>query len=76
MAAIILTFIPAMGTFIVSNILGGANYMLVGNLIEQQFLGVGDLPFGATISFVLITLTVISVFMLRRHEKEKAVEGA
>lgn len=69
MAAIILTFIPAMGTFIVSNILGGAKYMLVGNLIEQQFLGVGNLPFGAAISFVLIVLTIASVYTLRRHEK-------
>ncbi len=73
-AAIILTFIPAMGTFIVSNILGGSKYMLVGNLIEHEFLGVGDLPFGAAISFVLIILTIVSVFMLRRHEK--AVEAA
>ncbi len=73
-AAIILTFIPAMGTFIVSNILGGSKYMLVGNLIEHEFLGVGDLPFGAAISFVLIVLTIVSVFMLRRHEK--AVEAA
>lgn len=74
MAAIILTFIPAMGTFIVSNILGGSKYMLVGNLIEHEFLGVGDLPFGAAISFVLIILTIVSVFLLRRHEK--AVEAA
>jgi spermidine/putrescine transport system permease protein len=68
-AAILLTFIPAMGTFIVSNILGGAKYMLVGNLIEQQFLGVGDLPFGAAISFVLIVLTIVAVVILRRYER-------
>jgi ABC-type spermidine/putrescine transport system permease subunit I len=34
-----------------------------------QFLGVGDLPFGAMISFVLILLTIISVYLLRRHDR-------
>lgn len=69
-AAIILTFIPAMGTFVISDMLGGANYMLVGNLIQQQFGGSRDLPFGSSISFVLMILTMISVFLLRKHEKK------
>lgn len=74
MAAVILTFIPAMGTFVVSDMLGGANYMLVGNLIQQQFVTSRDLPFGSAISLVLMGLTIVCVFMLRRQEKK--VEAA
>lgn len=67
-AAVILTFIPAMGTFVVPDMLGGANYMLVGNLIQQQFGASRDLPFGSAISMVLMLLTLICVFSLRRYE--------
>ena len=50
---VILTFIPAMGMFVVPDLLGGAKYMLVGNLIQQQFGASRDWPFGAAISLGL-----------------------
>ncbi len=67
--AIILTFIPAMGAFVVPDLLGGAKYMLVGNLIQQQFGASRDWPFGATVSFGLMILTLIGLFLLRRKNK-------
>ena len=69
---IILTFVPAMGMFVVPDMLGGAKYMLVGNLIQQQFGSSRDWPFGAAISIGLMVLTMVSLQIYRR--KFKGVE--
>jgi spermidine/putrescine transport system permease protein len=65
--ALILTFIPAMGMFVVPDLLGGARTMLVGNVIQQQFGPSRDLPFGATMSLGLMALTLVGLFLLRRY---------
>jgi spermidine/putrescine transport system permease protein len=67
---VILTFVPAMGMFVVPDLLGGAKYMLVGNLIQQQFGTSRDWPFGAAISMGLMVLTMISLQLYRRRGKE------
>ena len=69
-AAFILTFIPAIGMFVVSDLLGGAKYMLVGNLIQQQFGASRDWPFGAAICLVLILLTLLGLLGLGRRGRE------
>jgi len=58
-AGTILTFIPAMGMFVVSNLLGGAKTILIGNVIQNQFLTARDWPFGAAASMVLMLLTMV-----------------
>ncbi len=65
--AVLLTFVPAVGMFVISSRLGGGNFMLVGNLIQQQFGVSRDFPFGAAISLVLILLTLAGLVVLRRH---------
>ena len=67
---VILVFVPTMGMFIVPNLLGGSKYMLVGNLIQQQFGPSRDWPFGAAISMALMVLTMISLQLYRRRSKE------
>lgn len=69
---VILTFVPAMGMFVVPDLLGGAKYMLVGNLIQQQFGASRDWPFGAAISMGLMVLTMVSLHIYRRRSKEIA----
>jgi len=59
---IILTFVPAIGMFVVPDMLGGAKYMLVGNLIAQQFGTSRDWAFGAAISMGLMLLTLASLY--------------
>ena len=66
-AATILTFIPAMGAFVVPDLLGGAKYWLVGNLIQQQFGVSRNLPFGAAVSLALLVLTLAGLFLFRRR---------
>ncbi len=55
-----LVFIPVLGMFAIPDILGGTRDMLIGNLIKDQFLGVRDWPFGATLS-ILLTLAVLGL---------------
>ncbi len=66
---VILTFVPAMGMFVVPDLLGGAKYMLVGNLIQQQFGSSRDWAFGAAISIGLMILTMFSLYLYRRKNK-------
>ncbi len=62
-----LVFIPSLGNFIVPDLLGGAKVVMIGNLVEQQFLSARNWPFGAALS-VMIMLVMFSliVFYLRR----------
>jgi len=71
--AVILTFIPAMGVFVVPDLLGGAKYMLVGNLIQQQFGQSRDWPFGAAVSLALMILTLAGLLLLRKRGDTEAV---
>ena len=68
---ITLTFIPAMGMFVIPDMLGGAKYMLIGNLIQQQVTTSMDLPFGSMVSLALMSLTVIILFLTRTRNMDK-----
>ncbi len=63
---LILTFIPAMGAFVIPDLLGGGRYWMLGNLIQHQFGVSRDFPFGAAVSLVLTLLTLIGLLVLRR----------
>ncbi len=66
-AGTILVFIPVMGTFIVSDILGGRNVVLIGNLIQRQFLDARDPAFGSAASLILMVMTLlITLFYTRK----------
>jgi spermidine/putrescine transport system permease protein len=58
-AGSILVFIPAMGMFVVPDLMGGAKTILVGNLIRNQFLTARDWPFGSAASMLLLALTLV-----------------
>ena len=54
---IILVFIPCLGSFLTPDMLGGANAIMIGNVIERQFKAANDWPFGSAISFLLMYVT-------------------
>lgn len=56
-SGIILVFIPCLGTFLTPDLLGGANAIMIGNVIERQFKAANDWPFGAALSFILMYAT-------------------
>lgn len=57
----LMVFIPAIGYFFISDILGGGKVMIIGNLIKNQFLTARNWPFGAAISIFLILITLLLV---------------
>jgi len=66
-AGTILVFVPVMGTFIVSDILGGRQVLLVGNLIQRQFLDARNPAFGSAAAILLMALTlVVTLYYTRR----------
>ncbi len=65
-AGTILVFIPVMGTFVVSDLLGGKQVILVGNLIQRQFLDARDPTFGSAASLVLMVMTLIVTYFYTR----------
>jgi spermidine/putrescine transport system permease protein len=65
-AGSILVFIPAMGMFVVPDLIGGAKSILVGNLIRNQFLTARDWPFGAAASMLLLLLTLVFTLFYTR----------
>ncbi|HMR31028.1 MAG TPA: ABC transporter permease [Geminicoccaceae bacterium] len=58
-SGVILVFIPALGTFLISDLLGGPDSQLIGNVIERQFKSANNLPLGAAMSFILLYLTFV-----------------
>lgn len=65
-AAVILTLVPSLGMYVISDLLGAGKYMLIGNLIQQQFGSASDWPFGAMLGVVLILSSVISLVIFQR----------
>lgn len=65
MAGCVLVFVPSVGLFFVSDLMGGS-IMLVGNLIRDQLLKSRDWPFGAAISVVLMLVTILIFSLYRR----------
>ena len=75
-AGTILVFIPVIGTFVVSDILGGRQVILVGNLIQRQFLDARNPPFGAAASIILMVLTLaFTLFYTRRFGFGEEIRG-
>jgi spermidine/putrescine transport system permease protein len=69
-AAAVLVFIPSLGTYLTSDLLGGGKTILVGNLVQNQFTSARDWPFGAAVSLAL--MAVVSAFLLvwlRRNQE-------
>lgn len=62
-SGIMMVFIPALSTFIISNLLGGNKSLLIGNVIEQQFRFTGDWHFGAAISFILMVIMFVALII-------------
>lgn len=73
-AGILLTFIPAMGMFVVSDLLGGAKTALIGNLIQNQFGQAGDWPYGSALSFLLMGLVLLGLWGYARAAGQKGLE--
>lgn len=74
-SGITMVFMPAVTTFAISRLLGGGKFMLLGDLIEQQFTVVGDWNFGSAISIFMMIVILLSMAVMSRFEDESDKEG-
>lgn len=74
-SGITMVFMPAVSTFVISKLLGGGQFYLIGNLIEQQFMSVGDWHFGSAISIFMMIIILISMAIMNKYSNGSDKEG-
>ena len=67
-SGITMVFMPAVSTFVISRILGGGQYMLLGNLIETQYTSMDDWNFGSAIAIFMMIIILISMAFMNKFE--------
>jgi spermidine/putrescine transport system permease protein len=65
-AGCLLVFIPALGSFLTSDLLGGAKQLMIGNLVQNQFSAARNWPFGSAASFIVMALVLVAVLLYLR----------
>lgn len=74
-SGITMVFMPAVSTFVISRLLGGGQYMLLGNLIEQQYTTMGDWNFGSAISIFMMIIILIFMAITSKFDTSDNKEG-
>lgn len=74
-SGITMVFMPAVTTFAISRLLGGGKFMLLGDLIEQQFTVVGDWNFGSAVSIFMMIVILISLAIMAKFDDDSDKEG-
>ena len=69
-SGIVMVFVPALTSFAVSDILGGGKVLLVGNVIEQDFMQGMQWNAGSALSFVLMIFVFISMALVNQFDKD------
>lgn len=73
LAGSMLVFIPALGSFLTSDLLGGAKVMLIGNLIQSQFTSSRNWPFGSALSFLLMGFVLVALLLRAMQQRREVV---
>lgn len=74
LSGIIMVFVPALTSFVISNLLGGGKVLLIGNVIEQEFMQNMNWNMGSGLSIVLMIFVIASMAFMNSHNKDG--EGA
>ena len=72
---VMMTFLLSISTFVIPKLLGGGQYMLIGNLIENQFISVGNWNFGSALSIILTVIILIGLTLMKKFDKEEKEEA-
>jgi spermidine/putrescine transport system permease protein len=75
-AGCLLVFIPALGSFLTSDLLGGAKEMMIGNLVQNQFSAARNWPFGSAASFIVMALVLAAVMLYLKVKDREQEEAA
>lgn len=73
-SGVTMVFVPALTTFVISNMLGGGKIYLIGNIIEQEFTVSDNWNLGAGLSIVMMIFIIISMLFLGKFDKDKEDE--
>ncbi len=73
-SGITLVFLPAVSSFFIPKLLGGGQYVLIGNLIEDYFISTGDWNFGSAISLIMALIILVSMYVTRKIDRYTAQE--
>jgi spermidine/putrescine transport system permease protein len=70
-SGVLITFIPALGSYLTPDLLGGTDSQMIANVIERQFKRANDWPFGAALSFLLLYMTFIAIAVQAVFSKQE-----
>ncbi len=73
-SGITLVFLPAVSSFFIPKLLGGGQYVLIGNVIESQFLTSGNWSFGSALSLTMVIIIMISMYFTRKLDRNREDE--
>lgn len=73
-SGITLVFLPAVSSFFIPKLLGGGQYVLIGNVIESQFLTSGNWSFGSALSLIMAVIIMLSMFLTRKLDRNREDE--
>ena len=65
---LVMVFLMAISSFVIPKLLGGGQFVLIGNLIESQFVSVGDWNFGSAISLILAVLILVAMRLMKKMD--------
>ena len=69
-SGITLVFLPAVSSFFIPKLLGGGEYVLIGNLVENYFISVGNWNYGSAISLIMALVIILSMFVTKKLDKK------
>ena len=68
---VIMVFMPAVSTFVISDLLGGGQTILLGNLIQNQFIGARNWQFGSAVSVLMMLMLILSMTYFAKHSSKE-----
>ncbi|MBP8762825.1 ABC transporter permease [Acetoanaerobium noterae] len=74
-SGVLMVFMPAISTFVISDLLGGGQTILLGNLIQNQFMMARNWQFGSAISMIMMVMIVLSMGYLTKHSSKEGGTG-
>ena len=73
-SGVMMTFLLSISTFVIPKLLGGGQYVLIGNLIENYFISVGNWNYGSAISLIMALVIILSMFVTKKMDKKTGGE--
>ncbi|MGM9960219.1 MAG: ABC transporter permease [Allobaculum sp.] len=74
-SGVTLVFLPAISAFFIPKLLGGGGWFLIGNVIENQFITVGEWNFGSAISVIMAMVMMLLMTVVRKADRKGSKEG-